>query len=119
MWTIWNFGITARKIDLILSDEQIFTKWLDDEKRFVNHRYDEIMNSNDAFSIDYGFVEEGQTQPTKSAENLTNLFDGITLSYEDLPLKYQLKFLSDVQLKLLNFYYEIDQKVKGEKRGEC
>lgn len=93
--------------DLILSDEQIFTKWLDDEKRFVNHRYDEIMNSNDAFSIDYGFVEEGQTQPTKSAENLTNLFDGITLSYEDLPLKYQLKFLSDVQLKLLNFYYEI------------
>jgi len=93
--------------DLILSDEQIFAKWLDDEKRFVNHRYDEIINAEQAFSIDYGFVEEGQTQPTKSAENLTNLFDGITLSYEDLPLKYQLKFLSDVQLKLLNFYYEI------------
>lgn len=93
--------------DIILVDDTVFNQWLDNEKEFVNRRYDEIVNADDAFKLEYGFVEKGRTQPTKSAVNMSNLLDGITKSYENLPLEYQLKFLSDVQLKLLNFYYNI------------
>ncbi|VEU21731.1 DEKNAAC102615 [Brettanomyces naardenensis] len=97
-------GITY---DLILSYSVVFDRWLNNEKEFVNHRYDEIINEKDAFVIDYGFVESGHTQPTKSAINMSNLLDGITANYANLPLEYQLKFLSDVQLKLLNFYFAV------------
>ncbi|QPG74895.1 hypothetical protein FOA43_002232 [Brettanomyces nanus] len=93
--------------DLILSDSSVFDRWLNNEKEFVNSRYDEIINAKDAFIIDYDFVELGHTQPTKSAISMSNLLDGITSNYENLPLEYQLKFLSDVQLKLLNFYYTV------------
>ncbi|ODV85911.1 hypothetical protein CANARDRAFT_192452 [[Candida] arabinofermentans NRRL YB-2248] len=92
---------------LILSDEFIFNKWLNNEKNFVNHRYDELINSPVAFQIDHDVVEDGKTKPTKSSLNLKNLLEGITKNYENLPIKYQMRFLSEVQLKLLNFYFSV------------
>lgn len=96
--------------DLILSQNIVWNAWLQNEKNFVNERFEEIVEMDDAFSIEYDVVEKGKTKPTKSAINLTNLLEGITINYDSLPLKYQLKFLSEVQLKLLNFYFDTLKK---------
>ncbi|GMM27733.1 hypothetical protein DAMA08_004490 [Martiniozyma asiatica (nom. inval.)] len=91
--------------DLILSNENIWNSWLSNEKIFVNLRYEEINDDKDAFKIEYDVVDYGTTKPTKIALNLKNLLEGITDSYSTLPVKYQMKFLNEVQLKLLNFYF--------------
>ena len=96
--------------DLILSRDVVWNAWLQNEKNFVNKRFEEVVNMEDAFSIDYELVENGKTKPTKSAINLKNLLEGITINYDSLPLKFQLKFLSEVQLKLLNFYFDTLKK---------
>lgn len=96
--------------DLILSRDVVWNAWLQNEKNFVNKRFEEIVQMEDAFLIDYDLVENGKTKPTKSAVNLKNLLEGITVNYDSLPLKFQLKFLSEVQLKLLNFYFDTLKK---------
>lgn len=101
------FGLTN---ELILENEDVWTIWLKNEKTFVNNRFNEIIEMNDAFLIDYEIVEIDKTKPTKSSINLKNLINGITLNYQSLPLKFQLKFLSEVQLKLLNFYFDTLKK---------
>ncbi|KAG7907176.1 hypothetical protein KL906_004362 [Ogataea polymorpha] len=90
---------------LILSNEDVFNLWLSNEKNFVNRRYEEIMSKKDAFSIDKDFVENGKTKPTRSAINLKSLLEGISNNYAMLPTKFQVKFLSEVQLRLLNLYF--------------
>jgi uncharacterized protein YbgA (DUF1722 family) len=96
--------------DLVLSRTDVWNAWLQNEKNFVNDRFEEIVEMEDAFAIEYDVVEIGMTKPTKSAINLKNLLEGITLNYDKLPLKFQLKFLSEVQLKLLNFYFDTLKK---------
>ncbi|KAG0675031.1 hypothetical protein C6P42_001940, partial [Pichia californica] len=96
--------------DLILSRDIVWNAWLQNEKDFVNKRFEEIVEMDDAFLIDTDIVENGKTKPTKSANNLKNLLENITTNYDSLPLKYQLKFLSEVQLKLLNFYFDTLKK---------
>lgn len=98
----WD-GLTK---DLILDNESVWNNWLSNEKKFVNLRFEEITNMENAFAIDYEIVAAGHTKPTKSAVNLQNLIENITNNYKSLPLKFQLKFLSEVQLKLLNFYFD-------------
>ena len=98
-WT----GLTK---ELVLSRDEVWSIWLSNEKQFVNDRFDEIVSMEDAFSIESDVVELGRTKPTKSSLNLKNLLEGITASYDSLPLKYQMRFLSEVQLKLLNFYFD-------------
>ncbi|KAG7693389.1 hypothetical protein KL949_000199 [Ogataea haglerorum] len=90
---------------LILSNEDVFNLWLNNEKNFVNHRYEEIISKKDAFAIDKDFVENGKTKPTRSAINLKSLLEGISDNYAMLPTKFQVKFLSEVQLRLLNLYF--------------
>ncbi|KAG7855395.1 hypothetical protein KL939_004570 [Ogataea angusta] len=90
---------------LILSNEDVFNLWLNNEKNFVNHRYEEIISKKDAFTIDKDFVENGKTKPTRSAINLKSLLEGISNNYAMLPTKFQVKFLSEVQLRLLNLYF--------------
>ncbi|GME67732.1 unnamed protein product [[Candida] boidinii] len=118
--------------DLILFNTKIFNKWLNNEKLFVSHRYDEIVNNtnqneselpsikhihnhNDEknkklilqpFKIDFDIVKDGETKPTNSSINLKNLIENITKTFENLSLKFQLKIISEVQLKLLDFYFE-------------
>lgn len=92
--------------DLILNNDKVWNVWLKNEKDFVNERFEEIVKMEDSFKIDYEIVENGLTKPTKSSINLKNLLEGITSNYNSLPLKFQLKFLSEVQLKLLNFYFD-------------
>lgn len=98
----WN-GLTY---ELVLSKEDVWNDWLKNEKQFVNARFAEIIAMEDAFIIEEEVVEVGKTKPTKSATNLKNLLQGITVNYDSLPLKFQLSFLSEVQLKLLNFYFD-------------
>ncbi|AWU78380.1 uncharacterized protein C5L36_0E04350 [Pichia kudriavzevii] len=102
----WN-GLTN---DLILCHTKVWNVWLQSEKDFVNGRFDEIINMDDAWQLDYDIVENGYTKPTKSSINLVNLLKSITFNYQSLPLKFQLKFLSEVQLKLLNFYFDTLKK---------
>lgn len=97
----WN-GLTY---DLILQDSSIWSLWLSNEKEFVNARFEEIIESPNAFTIEHEVVQDGKTKPTTSAINLKNLLEGITENYSNLPLAFQMKFLSEVQLKLLNFYF--------------
>lgn len=97
------FGLTN---ELILNNENIWNIWLQNEKDFVNFRFNEIIDMENAFLIEDDYVENGLTKPTKSSANLKNLLNGITVNYTSLPLKFQLKFLSDVQLKLINYYFD-------------
>lgn len=98
----WD-GLTK---DIVLDNNDVWNNWLQNEKKFVNTRFEEITGMENAFEIDYEIVASGHTKPTKSAVNLQNLIENITASYKSLPLKFQLKFLSEVQLKLLNFYFD-------------
>lgn len=91
--------------DLILSDESVWETWLSNEKEFVNKRFQEIIDSPQAFNIEHDVIEDGKTKPSKSSVNLKNLLESITDSYSNLPIAFQMKFLSEVQLKLLNFYF--------------
>lgn len=91
--------------DLILSDESVWETWLSNEKDFVNFRFQEIIDSPQAFNIEYDVLQDGKTKPTNSSVNLKNLLESITDNYSNLPITFQMKFLSEVQLKLLNFYF--------------
>lgn len=103
--------------DLILSRDDVWNVWLQNEKSFVNARFEEIVEMDNAFTLEYDVVENGKTKPTRSAINLKNLLEGITSNYDTLPLKFQLKFLSEVQLKLLNFYFDTLKKGTNALRG--
>lgn len=99
--TEWR-GLTY---DLVLSNDDVWCSWLANEKQFVNARFQEITESPNAFLIEHDVVPNGRTKPTASAVNMKNLLESITDSYANLPIAFQMKFLAEVQLKLLNFYF--------------
>lgn len=84
-----------------------FEKWLTNERETSRARYQEIIESNNAFSIDWEAVGPNETKPTVSAINLKDLLEGITEHYSSLrSVNYRLRFLLDIQIDLLDRYYE-------------
>ncbi|CAY71126.1 uncharacterized protein PAS_chr3_1248 [Komagataella phaffii GS115] len=92
----------------ILENDQVFATWLQNECRFSFNRFDDIINTDlQAFEIDLDSNLKGEVKSTKSSLNLKILIENTTKNYENMNnLNKQLKFLSEIQLALLNSYYQ-------------
>lgn len=89
--------------------------WLDFEFRLARKQFDrEIVAAENAFSIEYDYQisdketsNQGVLKPTQSAYNLVKLFNNLTSHYRTMGIvKYQLKYVSSIQLKLVDSYCE-------------
>ena len=87
--------------------------WLDYEMKLGFQRFNEIMDSDRAFELEYSYrltrEREEETQmvskPTQSAFNLVQLFNNLTSHHRTLSIvRFQLKYVSDIQLKLIESY---------------
>ncbi|SPO23851.1 uncharacterized protein UTRI_03618_B [Ustilago trichophora] len=120
-------GAGTRKIsDDVLDNSNWFDRWLDGEKDFALRRFEEIMNSPDAWAIGssdsladddeqifYSSLsdnppsaeEEGGQRTTKSARSTIEILDSVSERYRPLPsLSQRLSFLAIVQLPILRSY---------------
>ncbi|EGW31136.1 uncharacterized protein SPAPADRAFT_57035 [Spathaspora passalidarum NRRL Y-27907] len=113
-WT----GITS---DVLLSDGSnvAVENWLNLENELASKRFDtEIVNAKDAFMIDFdyqGNLEEEDNsnvhmyilKPTYSAYALVKLVNNLNSHFQTLNIvKYQLKYVSKIQMNLVEKYYE-------------
>ncbi|CCE72548.1 Piso0_000130 [Millerozyma farinosa CBS 7064] len=90
--------------------------WLSFEYRLATQSFNnEIINIKNAFQIDYEYQGSEESnkgtsnliKPSYSAYNLIKLFDGLTNHHRYLNIvKYQLKFVSRIQLNILEIYLE-------------
>mmetsp|Transcript_5215 Transcript_5215/g.5873 ORF Transcript_5215/g.5873 Transcript_5215/m.5873 type:complete len:777 (-) Transcript_5215:9501-11831(-) len=90
--------------------------WLNFEFELATERFNtEIIQSEKAFKIDFDYqasqeykvFHERLLKPTYSAYNLTKLFNNLTSHHKTLNIvKYQLKYVSNIQLKLIDLYHD-------------
>lgn len=114
-------GLTG---DVLLHDKNekvAVNNWLNFEYRLAKQRFDsEIVSSKNAFEIDFDYGSDRNDhsgghghilKPTYSAFNLVKLFNNLTNHYNTLFIvKYQLKYVSNVQLKFIDNYIEVVKK---------
>lgn len=111
-------GITS---DILLNDlNHAAKKWLEFENRLALRRFDnEIINVSDAFSIDHDYqglnhdkeINLHILRPTYSAYGLVKLISNLNSHFQTLNIvKYQLQFVSRIQLGLIDKYYDIIKK---------
>lgn len=113
-WT----GITGDILIRGKDEDLAVTNWLNFENELASKRFkSEILDAKDAFKIDYdyqGSLESDENKhtalsiqkPTYSAYNLVKLFDNLTSHFQTLGIvKYQLKYVSTIQLSLIDQYF--------------
>lgn len=111
-------GITS---DILLNDLNHAAKnWLEFENKLALKRFkNEIINAPDAFIIDHdyqGLNHEKEIslhilKPTYSAYGLVKLINNLNSHFQTLNIvKYQLQFVSRIQLGLIDKYYDIIKK---------
>jgi hypothetical protein len=84
-----------------------FRSWLEAEKKFALERYQTIMTTPDARSIDYDFAGLGKTKPTFASVRVTDLLRSVTTQYERVRrFSHKLRFLIDIQLTILDEYHD-------------
>jgi hypothetical protein len=84
-----------------------FDAWLQAWKRFALERYQVIMTTPDARTIDYDFTAVGKTKPTYAAVRVTDLLRSVTTEYERIKrFSHKLRFLIDIQLAILDEYHD-------------
>ncbi|KAK0721484.1 TIP-1 family-domain-containing protein [Apiosordaria backusii] len=94
-------GLTSE----VLKDH--FRTWLEAEKKFALERYQAIMQTQDARTIDYDFAGAGKTKPTFAAVRVTDLLKSVTTQYERVRrFSHKLRFLIDIQLNILDEYHD-------------
>lgn len=106
-------GLTG---DILVSAEHenvSVNNWLSLELRLAKKRFEtEIMSPKNALQIDYEFAAssdspESIVKPTYSAYGLAKLFDNLTSHFKTINIvKYQLKYVSQIQLVFLDQYLE-------------
>lgn len=94
-----------------LKDSPVVTNWLNLELQLAKKRFDsDIIGAVDAFSIDYEYDASSANahnvlKPSYSAFALVKLFDNLTTHFKTLSIvKYQLKYVSNIQLTFLDEY---------------
>lgn len=94
-----------------LKDSPVVTNWLNLELQLAKKRFDsDIIGAADAFSIDYEYDASSANphnvlKPSYSAFALVKLFDNLTTHFKTLSIvKYQLKYVSNIQLTFLDEY---------------
>lgn len=109
-------GITEHKpkewpgvADVILSHKAWFDEWMEAERRFTEHQYNEIITSPDAFAFTNDDGEERQQldiRPTNSARRIKALLEQVTERYQPLPhYNQRARFLITVQVPTLEAYH--------------
>ncbi|KAI5968185.1 hypothetical protein KGF57_000234 [Candida theae] len=112
-WT----GITG---DILLDEHnRAFESWLEFEKTLAIKRFNnEIMSANDWMKIDFDYQPNKRTgkdttvsmkylRPTFSAYGLVKLVENLNSHVQTLSIvKFQLKYVSSIQLHLLDLYLE-------------
>ncbi|KAF8744205.1 RINT-1 / TIP-1 family, partial [Rhizoctonia solani] len=94
--------------DVILSHKSWFDEWMDAERHFTEHQYNEIITSPDAFGFSNDGNEEFQAdiRPTNSARRMKALLEQVTERYQPLPhYNQRARFLITVQVPILEAYY--------------
>ncbi|OLL21901.1 RAD50-interacting protein 1 [Neolecta irregularis DAH-3] len=93
-------------VDVIIGKSMFFDLWMDFERNFANERYERVINSDDAWQLDFETVEKEDTKPSKSALRLKDLLSAVTDRYREVPSAQQrLQFLINTQLSLLDSYH--------------
>lgn len=91
----------------ILSSDDSYNVWLKVELSSALERFAEIIESPNAWHIDYDYVSHSDTKPTESAINLKDLIEGITEHYSSLTsIRFRMKYFVTIQVDLLDKYYE-------------
>lgn len=108
-WT----GLTGDVLITSSGEDNAVNNWLNLEFRLANSRFDsDIIKASNAFEIDYEFNASSDNpndvlKPSYSAYALVKLFDNLTTHFKSLSVaKYQLKYVSKIQLTLLDQYYD-------------
>ncbi|CAE6408530.1 unnamed protein product, partial [Rhizoctonia solani] len=95
--------------DIILSHKSWFDQWMDAERHFTEHQYNEIIISPDAFAFSNDGNEDYQqtdVRPTNSARRIKALLEQVTERYQPLPhYNQRARFLITVQVPILETYY--------------
>ncbi|RFU80581.1 rint-1 family [Trichoderma arundinaceum] len=87
--------------------EKYFDVWFQTERSFALERFEVIMESRDGRKIDYDYSVPGKMKPTFAAVQITDLLRVVTTKYERLlKVKQKLKFLTDIQLDILDGYHD-------------
>lgn len=98
-------GLTAE----VLSEH--FEVWFEAERKFALDRFETIMEADDARKIDYDYAGAGKMKPTFAAVRVADLLRTITSKFDRLrSLKYKVRFLTRIQLDILDGYHE---RLKG------
>lgn len=98
-------GLTAEVLD------EHFETWFETERKFALDRFETLWEAPDARKIDYDYATAGKMKPTFAAERVADLLRTITTKYERLrSLKYKVRFLTRIQLDILDGYHE---RLKG------
>lgn len=95
------------------NDSPVVTNWLNLELQLAKERFaSDIIGKPDAFNIDYEYDASSATpqnvlKPSYSAYALVKLFDNLTTHFKTLSIvKYQLKYVSNIQLTFLDEYFK-------------
>lgn len=106
-------GLTG---DILLDngeESSAVNNWLNLELRLAKQRFDkEIIGALNAFEIDFEFNASSShpsdvLRPSYSAYALVKLFDNLTSHFKTLSIvKYQLKYVSNIQLTFIDKYLE-------------
>ncbi|EUC67173.1 RINT-1 family protein [Rhizoctonia solani AG-3 Rhs1AP] len=95
--------------DVVLSHKSWFDEWMEAERHFTEHQYNEIIISPDAFAFSNDGNEDFQQadiRPTNSARRIKALLEQVTERYQPLPhYNQRARFLITVQVPILEAYY--------------
>ncbi|KAL8674747.1 MAG: hypothetical protein Q9168_000831 [Polycauliona sp. 1 TL-2023] len=90
----------------VLVKKDWFGRWLEVEKNFALARYQNIIDHQESFEIDYESVEPSATKPTNAAIRVNDLLETITDRYRPLPsFSQKLRFLIDIQIAIFDSFH--------------
>ncbi|CAK5280068.1 unnamed protein product, partial [Mycena citricolor] len=91
--------------DVILGREEWFSAWLEGERQFTEHQYEDLISSSDAWQIADDDGEGSDAKTTNSSRRLKALVEQVTDRYSPLPhFAHRTRFLIAVQIPLLENY---------------
>ena len=69
-------------------------------------RYNEIVEADDSFELDFDSLGAGKTKPSKAAIRVNDLLEATTDNYRELSsFSYKLRFLLDIQISIFDLFY--------------
>jgi RAD50-interacting protein 1 len=70
-------------------------------------RYNEIVDADDSFELDFDSMGPGKTKPSKAAIRVNDLLEATTDNYRELvSFSHKLRFLLDIQISIFDLFYE-------------